>query len=231
MVKKQQKQASKRSSSNRESIFDRLSRTDTYASRKLKEKVHNLNKEPGRPLFNIEVQLQHNNSSAHVLTESTFSVSSIPEIKNSYSSGTTGTVSTCSSNSISGCSKASTRTESARRSASESASTSTHKGPQSQSVFDRLANTGTKSSLRKHKKSATYIEEEDTLAERVMKNKHCRNNDQGGTTLRGTSASASANMSTNMNISASAHTDTGIIRREKGNMRFSFFPHKNEAEI
>ena len=126
------KQITKDVSSN---IYDRLSRTDTYASRKLKEKVQRTN-EGGRPLFKKELDKE-------ALNAYNTRTNTIPTIKHS-NSGTTASTSSRSSLS----------------------NTSTTR---STSVFDRLATTGTKSSLRKHKQSATYANDGETWAETTEK--------------------------------------------------------------
>ena len=136
------KQSSKKASSN---LYDRLSRTDTYASRGLKEKVLKA-KESGRPLFKIELEM-----------EASWTHDRIPKIKPT-SSGST--VSTCSTTLSGGLSKSSQRVTGRNKN-------------KSQSIYERLASTGTKSSLRKHKQSAIYANDDDTIAE-SMKKFHCR---------------------------------------------------------
>lgn len=122
------------------SIFDRLSKTETYASKRLKEKRQTV-KDGGRPLFQIELDSQPSTSS-----------DDIPAIKSSDSGGSKmsrSTNLTCMSSASSVASGKSFRT--AR------STTSTRQG----SIFDRLYKTGTSSSLRKHKKSDTYDDTKD----------------------------------------------------------------------
>lgn len=134
------------------SVFDRLSQTDTYASRRLKEKVPKP-KETGRPLYNIEIE-----------SEPKYPYSSrgehIPRINKASSNST---ASTCSSSS-------NTQNSSIRRSNSRSGS-----------IFDRLAKTGTQSSLRKDKTSLTY-DDRETFAE-SEKSFTWRNYGKGSTLL------------------------------------------------
>jgi hypothetical protein len=139
----------KSSSSNQERFFDRLTRTETYASSKMKEKVKRPN-ESGRPLYNIELDTKPD----------------YPVIKQSHSNSTAKT----SSSSLS--------YKSGRSVGSTSISNSRSRG--SGSIFDRLASTGTKSSICKDKKSATYVGGEKTFAESV-KNAHFRDYGKGST--------------------------------------------------
>jgi hypothetical protein len=123
------------------SIFDRLSKTDTYASKRLKEK-RQVVKDGGRPLFNIELESQPSTSS-----------DTIPEIKYSGSGDSKTTRYTNLTCASSASSVASGKSFSARSSSTNS--------KRQGSVFDRLYKTGTSSSLRKHKKSDTYDDTKD----------------------------------------------------------------------
>jgi len=163
----------------REDFYDRLSRTDTYASRRLKERKLKPN-DTGRPLFNIEIEPQ-DSLDGH-------------GIKSVRSSSSMNTNSTSSSSTSRASGRFCQRSGSSGRS-----------GSSRQSVFDRLSNTGTKSSLRKHKKSATYVEEEDTVGE-CMNKLYCQANQNS----RGTSQ---------------------YFDRNKGPRIISFHPNQQEAEI
>ncbi len=131
-----------------QSVFDRLSGTDTYASRRLKERKVTT-KDGGRPLYNIEINDEVNAEDSTPPLHSTLSNDS----KRSAFSYSTAS---------SGRSYRSTSSRSARGgiSSSRSFSSQTSSGSRS-SVFDRLANQGTKSSLRKHKKSELYDNTKD----------------------------------------------------------------------
>ena len=162
-------------------FFDRLSQTETYASRRLKEKA-NKPKEEGRPLFHIEIQPHH--QKIHEVRTHLIS-------GNKQKQSSNQTLSTCSSSICSG------RT-------SRSSAHSRGNG----SVFDRLANTGTKSSLRRNKQLECYAEKENTFAE-SMKKFHYRDERRGSI--------------------------TSVIRRnskwDDGIERISFYPNREEAEI
>jgi hypothetical protein len=122
-------------------IFDRLSKTETYASKRLKEKRQTV-KDGGRPLFQIELDSRSSTSSSD----------GIPATKSSDSGGSKMSRSTNLTCVSSASSVASGKSFSAARS-----TTSTRQG----SIFDRLYKTGTSSSLRKHKKSDTYDDTKD----------------------------------------------------------------------
>lgn len=135
------------------SLFDRLAKTDTYASRRLKEKrfiQSDDNAAIGRPLYRIDV------SDSKKSTGSPRGVTDITPASSFSSRSTASTYSTRSRSSIpaSPMKKTSSRPRSAASSVGSPASASGGR----QSVFDRLANTGTKSSLRKHKKSDLYVD-------------------------------------------------------------------------
>eukprot|EP00557_Chaetoceros_sp_GSL56_P004342 CAMPEP_0176497022 /NCGR_PEP_ID=MMETSP0200_2-20121128/11500_1 /TAXON_ID=947934 /ORGANISM="Chaetoceros sp., Strain GSL56" /LENGTH=164 /DNA_ID=CAMNT_0017895003 /DNA_START=131 /DNA_END=625 /DNA_ORIENTATION=+ len=130
-------------------IFDRLSKTETYASKRLKEK-RRIVKGEGRPLFNIEVDPQEQPSTS---SSSIFEARSIPGIKASSSGDSKNSRSTNLTSVSSTSSVASGKSFSAR----STISTSNRQG----SVFDRLYKTGTTSSLRKHKKSDDYDDTKD----------------------------------------------------------------------
>jgi hypothetical protein len=120
-----------------QSVFDRLSATDTYASRRLKEKKLTV-KDSGRPLYNIQI----NNE-----------VPEIPPLNSTLSSGSGTSKRSAFSNSTASSGRSSRNFSSSRSFSSQASSRS--------SVFDRLASQGTKSSMRKHKKSDTYDSKKD----------------------------------------------------------------------
>ena len=164
-------------------FFDRLSQTETYASRGLKEKVLKP-KQEGRTLFNIE-----NQPNLQYIHDVKGSFSS----RNKQNSSSNNTLSTCSS----------------PLSFSRTSKNSSYNHGSSGTVFDRLASTGTKSSLGKHKESEFYVEKENTFAE-SKKHFHYRQ-DKG------------------REIATSV-----IIRNNKwddGIERISFYPNRGEAEI
>lgn len=114
-----------------ESFFERMSRTETYASRKMKERRSKV-KQDGRPLFNVEVEAEPSPTNSTITRSST-------------NSATIG------------------RTFSSDASVKSNYSRSSARGG---NVFDRLASTGTKSSIRKSKMSEDY----DTVDEGTRKN-------------------------------------------------------------
>jgi len=128
------------------SVFERLARTDTYASKRLKEKRKIL-KDSGRPFHN-NIEIEPNSSPPNVST-----LSAVPSTDNSSNGGgrrrSNGSKSTIPRASAVPSSKSFSSNRSSATSRSD------------RSVFDRLASTGTKSSLRKHKKSSTYDETKD----------------------------------------------------------------------
>lgn len=124
-----------------ESFFERMSRTETYASRKMKERRHKV-KQDGRPLFNLEVEAEPSPTNSTVT-------------RSSANSSTIG------------------RTFSSDASVKSNYSRSSRGG----NVFERLASTGTKSSIRKSKVSEEY----DSINEGVRKNALIR--DLKGSTL------------------------------------------------
>ncbi len=166
--------AKKKVSSN---LYDRLSRTDTYASRRLKEKVQRTG-DIGRPLFKLELEKE---------ALCTYKYGGVHHNIKQSSSGTTVSTSSIGNNNTNRSSK------------------NRRKG--GQSIFDRLASTGTKSSLRKHKQSATFVNDDDTIAE-SMKKFHCRDFQSRNGTIDGRAACGRNN-----------------------NIEISFFPNQNEAEI
>ena len=101
-----------------------------FNDRRLKERKNTL-KDGGRPLFNIEIE----NSEIP-------SLNSVGSGDSSFSRRSAFSSSTASSSSVG--------------SVRSNRSTSSRSTPSQGSVFDRLAATGTKSSLRKHMKSDTY---------------------------------------------------------------------------
>jgi hypothetical protein len=123
------------------SVFDRLSKTDTYASKRLKEKRQTV-RDGGRPLFNIEINSQPLNALDN----------KIPGIKSSTSADSKMSRQT-NRTSVSSTSSVNTGKSFSARSSSTS-------NPQG-SIYDRLYSTGTKSSLRKHKKSDVYDDTKD----------------------------------------------------------------------
>ena len=125
-----------------ESFFERMSRTETYASRKMKERRLKV-KQDGRPLFNLEVEAEPSPTNSAVTRSST-------------TSATIG------------------RTFSSDASVKSNYSRSSSRGG---NVFERLASTGTKSSIRKSKISEEY----DSINEGVRKNALLR--DLKGSTL------------------------------------------------
>lgn len=164
-------------SSDQENFYNRLSRTGTYASRTLRQRAEKPDdSESGRPLFNIVIEPKD-------------SLHKHGEIRPLRSSSTVNTDFTSLSS----------------RSGRYSQTSGSSSGVRRQSVFDRLANTGTKSSLRKHKMSATYVGEENTVAESIHKLQ-----------IKGYKNTHSMAQSSN---------------RDKGVQIISFFPNQQEAEI
>jgi hypothetical protein len=120
----------------KDSIFERLSRTDTYASRKLKEKKLTV-KDNGRPLYNIEINDE---------------VPDMPALNSTRSNESESTKRSTFSSS----------TASSRRSVKSYGSRSvSSRGSSGSSVFDRLHKQGTLSSVRKDKKSDFYDDTKD----------------------------------------------------------------------
>lgn len=140
----------------KQSIFDRLSGTDTYASRRLKEKKVTAGS-GGRPLFNIVINDESRKAPA---LKSTGSSGSGNSRRSGFTQSTAGTSSTGSSSR-----SATSRAHSFASQAS------------SGSVFDRLASHGTKSSMRKHKKSDTY----DSVKDKRFQAEHYLRNFKGNT--------------------------------------------------
>jgi len=165
------------------SIFDRLSSTETYASKKLKEKVKKPKETSVVFKENVPVFDRLLNTDTYasrklkervkkpkavgrpVFTAEASPLRTIPsrarysyptEISKSISSGTASTAS-------SGRSSLSVQSRSG-----------------GSSIYDRLAYTGTKSSLQKHKNSATYVKENDTMATSIKKF-HMRDYSKGST--------------------------------------------------
>jgi len=120
----------------KENFWDRLSTTETYASRKLKEKKITV-KSAGRPLYNIEIPPEPTSTTrASEISPSLSQVSSF--------SATSRSIATSNSYMSTSSRKSFASSRSSRTTSSQG------------SVFDRLSSTGTKSSLRKHKKSELY---------------------------------------------------------------------------
>mmetsp|Transcript_1731 Transcript_1731/g.3147 ORF Transcript_1731/g.3147 Transcript_1731/m.3147 type:complete len:170 (+) Transcript_1731:135-644(+) len=134
-------------------IFERLSRTETYASAskkrsKEKRRIVKVDVVVGRPLFNIapphEEELVVLLNSRHLSTSpSSIVEASIPGVKRSSGN-------TAGDSNNSACSSSTNLTTTFKR-----------RSGRSSSVFDRLYKTGTTSSLRKHKKSDNYDDTKD----------------------------------------------------------------------
>ncbi len=154
----------------RDNFYNRLSRTETYASKRLKQKKEKpKDTDKGRPLYNIEIE-PYDSLNGHDNGHDK-AVGGIQHVRSSSTFNTVSTSLSSSSSFSSSSSSSSTRKRfSQSRSRCNGSGSTTGSGvARRQSVFDRLANTGTKSSLRKHKKSATYVGEEDTLGESIKK--------------------------------------------------------------
>lgn len=164
-----------------DSFFDRMSRSDTYASRKLKERRFKV-KEDGRPLFNLEVEAEPSP------TDSTYThslpLSSDASVKSNYSRSSTrgdGKVRGPLSSDAPVKSNYSTRPSTSRGGTvrdplSSHASVKSNYSSRSSAnrggnVFERLASTNTKSSYRKSKTSKDY----DSINEGTRKNTLIRN--------------------------------------------------------
>ncbi len=175
-----------------QSIFDRLSKTDTYASSRLKEKVLLVEEKPKTP-SNPSFSTKKRSSVFDRLSKTDTYASSklkekvekpteagrplfvkeivaaqlgykgkskaVPDLKINHSNSTTTTCSSSSSRRIYRSTK------------------------RSSTVFDRLACTGTKSSLRKDKKSDSYVGQDDGTFGESMKKFYYRNYDKGCTTV------------------------------------------------
>lgn len=117
-----------------DSFFERMSKTDTYASRKFKERSRLKVKTEGRPVFIGEIDESCGGISP---SESAYSKASTNSSKRSMASD--------------GSRKS--MVNSSYKARTSSASTSSTTGA---SVFDRLSSTGTKSYLKKSKSSDQY---------------------------------------------------------------------------
>lgn len=122
------------------SVFDRLSNTETYASKRLKEKKQVVEEE-GRPLYNIEVDSQSKSfdSNSLVPAESMDSTTSFRSRRS-----TTSKMSVSSNSSVSSRSTFSSKSNFSRG-----------------SIFERLAYTHTTSSSRKDKTSGNFDKKKD----------------------------------------------------------------------
>ena len=123
------------------SVFERLSNTETYASKRLKEKKQVVEEE-GRPLYNIEVDSQSKSFDSNSLVPAE-SVDSNTSFRSRRS--TTSKMSVSSNSSVSS------------RSTFGSKSNFSRGG----SIFERLAYTHTTSSSRKDKTSGNFDKKKD----------------------------------------------------------------------